>query len=34
MREAYGTVEGYFDDGLGIDAAGQAALRTSFVEHR
>lgn len=27
MRTRFGTIEGYFADGLGIDAAGQAALR-------
>ena len=32
MRKAYGTIEGYFADGLGIDAAGQAALRAALVE--
>jgi protein-tyrosine phosphatase len=32
MRERYGTVEGYFTEGLGIDADGQDALRAAFVE--
>jgi protein-tyrosine phosphatase len=27
MQKHYGTIEGYFANGLGIDAAGQAALR-------
>jgi protein-tyrosine phosphatase len=31
MRERYGTVEGYFSEGLGIDADGQDALRAAFV---
>ena len=34
MRERFGTVEGYFAEGLGIDAAGQDALRVAFVERR
>jgi protein-tyrosine phosphatase len=33
MRKTYGAIEGYFADGLGIDTAGQAALRAALVEH-
>ncbi|WP_433606209.1 tyrosine-protein phosphatase [Prescottella agglutinans] len=32
MRESFGTIEGYFADGLGIDAAGQDAIRTHLLE--
>lgn len=32
MRRAFGTIERYFADGLGIDAATRAALRATFVE--
>ncbi len=32
MRAQYGSVEAYFADGLGIDAAQQAALRRELVE--
>ncbi|MCU0505366.1 MAG: tyrosine-protein phosphatase [Chloroflexi bacterium] len=32
VREGYGSVRGWFADGLGIDAAGIDALRTAFVE--
>ncbi|MEE4273083.1 MAG: tyrosine-protein phosphatase [Thermoanaerobaculales bacterium] len=32
MRTQYGSIEEYFADGLGIDAAGQAALRDRFIE--
>lgn len=32
MRRRFGDVEGYFADGLGIDATGQQALRAVFVE--
>ena len=32
MTGRFGSVEGYFAEGLGIDAAGQAALREAFVE--
>lgn len=31
MRKQYGTIERYFAEGLGIDAAGQQALRTRFL---
>jgi len=34
MRRSFGTIEGYFADGLGIDETGQAALREVFVEWR
>ncbi|MGW0177418.1 tyrosine-protein phosphatase [Rhodococcus sp. NPDC003322] len=32
MREKFGTVEGYFADGLGIDGAGQQAIRSHLLE--
>jgi hypothetical protein len=32
MRKKFGTVEGYFSDGLGLDESAQAELRTLFVE--
>lgn len=32
MHSRFGTIEGYFADGLGIDDSGQAALRTAFLE--
>jgi protein-tyrosine phosphatase len=32
MQRHYGTIEGYFANGLGIDAAGQAALRTLLLK--
>lgn len=32
MRESFGTIERYFTDGLGIDAAGQDAIRTHLLE--
>jgi protein-tyrosine phosphatase len=32
MTGRFGGVEGYFAEGLGIDAAGQASLREAFVE--
>lgn len=31
MHDRFGTIEGYFADGLGIDADGQQALREAFV---
>ncbi|MCG6867951.1 MAG: tyrosine-protein phosphatase [Gammaproteobacteria bacterium] len=31
MRQRYGTIEKYFSEGLGIDAAGQQALRDRFL---
>ena len=31
MRKQYGSVENYFSEGLGIDAAGQQALRERFL---
>ncbi len=31
MQEQYGSIEKYFSDGLGIDAAGQQALRELFL---
>ncbi len=34
MRRRYGTIEKYFAEGLGIDAAGQKALREIFLEIR
>jgi protein-tyrosine phosphatase len=33
MRRTFGTIEGYFADGLGIDLPTQAALRTALIEH-
>jgi protein-tyrosine phosphatase len=32
MRTRYGTIEGYFSEALGIDAAGQESLRYLFLE--
>ncbi len=32
MKEGYGDIEGYFADGLGIDAAGQRTLRDALTE--
>lgn len=32
MRSRFGGIAGYFADGLGIDAAGQQALREAFIE--
>jgi protein-tyrosine phosphatase len=32
MRSDFGTIEAYFDEGLGIDAAAQASLRAALVE--
>jgi len=32
MRRSFGTVERYFADGLGVDAAAQDELQTAFVE--
>jgi protein-tyrosine phosphatase len=32
MRSRFGTIEGYFANGLGIDEAAQTALRSRFVE--
>ncbi|MCL2532577.1 MAG: tyrosine-protein phosphatase [Nocardiaceae bacterium] len=32
MRESFGSIEGYFGDGLGIDVAGQAAIRAHLLE--
>ena len=32
MRSRFGSIEGYFAGGLGIDDAGQRALRAAFVE--
>jgi protein-tyrosine phosphatase len=34
MRTRYGSIEGYFAEGLGIDADGQAQLRATFLEQR
>jgi protein-tyrosine phosphatase len=34
MAARFGTIEGYFADGLGIGADGQAALRDALVERR
>jgi protein-tyrosine phosphatase len=33
MRTRFGSIEGYFADGLGIDAAGQEHLRAALLEH-
>ena len=33
MRKRYGTIERYFSEGLGIDSAGQYALRKLYIEH-
>ena len=32
MRKQYGTIEGYFSEALGIDAAGQKALRDLYLD--
>ena len=32
MRKRYGTIEGYFSDGLGLGAEVQTALRDAFVD--
>ncbi|WP_305092240.1 tyrosine-protein phosphatase [Prescottella sp. R16] len=32
MQETFGTIEGYFTDGLGIDTAGQDAIRAHLLE--
>ena len=32
MRSAYGTIEAYFTDGLGLDESVQRVLRASFIE--
>ncbi|MBM4481161.1 hypothetical protein GS444_18540 [Rhodococcus hoagii] len=32
MREKFGSIEGYFADGLGIDVAGQDAIRAHLLE--
>lgn len=32
MRDKYGSIENYFDEGLGMDVAGQQALRERFLE--
>ncbi|RVW04542.1 tyrosine-protein phosphatase [Rhodococcus spongiicola] len=32
MRENFGSIEGYFADGLGIDAAGRESIRTHLLE--
>jgi protein-tyrosine phosphatase len=34
MRDKFGGIEDYFAQGLGIDPAGQQALREQFVEHK
>lgn len=34
MQKQYGSIENYFDKGLGIDAAGQKALRNLFLERK
>jgi hypothetical protein len=31
MHKRYGSIESYFSEGLGIDAAGQQALRERFL---
>ena len=33
MRKLYGTIVRYFSEGLGIDSAGQYALRKLYIEH-
>ena len=33
MQKRYGTIERYFSEGLGIDSAGQLALRELYIEH-
>jgi protein-tyrosine phosphatase len=33
VRGSFGSMPGYFADGLGIDQAGQEALRSALVEH-
>jgi protein-tyrosine phosphatase len=32
MRSRFGTIEGYFGEGLGLDAGAQQELRSSLVE--
>jgi protein-tyrosine phosphatase len=32
VRRRFGTIEGYFDEGLGVDARARAALRSTLVE--
>jgi hypothetical protein len=32
MRKEFGTIEGYFTEGLKIDEGAQKALRAAFVE--
>jgi hypothetical protein len=32
MRQRYWTIEGYFDEGLGLDADVQSAIRIAFLE--
>ena len=32
MRKEFGTIEGYFTEGLKVDEAAQEALRVAFVE--
>jgi hypothetical protein len=32
MQKRYGTIENYFSEGLGIDAAGQRALRDLYIK--
>ncbi|HZW07536.1 MAG TPA: tyrosine-protein phosphatase [Phycisphaerales bacterium] len=32
VKQRYGSIEGYFAEGLGIDAAGQRALREKFLQ--
>jgi protein-tyrosine phosphatase len=34
MQKKYGTIENYFSEGLGIDAAGQQALRDLYLEKK
>ncbi len=34
MKQRFGSIEGYFADGLGIDEAGQQALRDALTEPR
>jgi hypothetical protein len=31
MRKTYGSIEKYFSEGLGIDAAGQQALKDIYL---
>jgi len=32
VRESFGSIEAYFADGLGVDAATQDALRAAFID--